>query len=84
MKVVWSSEDGRPPRIVSGKHKPGRPRMWTVSISFGNDKAEESYTLRPEGKILVTELDSIIAEVFDTFTKQYGTITKARWTAIAR
>lgn len=84
MKVVWSSESGQPPRIVSGKHKPGRPRMWIVTLTFGNDKAVDTITLRPDKKMLVSELDSVIAEAFDEFAEKYGHATKASWVAMAR
>lgn len=82
MQATWDSETGKV--HITGKHKPGKPRLWTVCLYVANDNAKERIVFKPEGKMLLTDLDPLVGIHTDEFEKEHGTITKASWVATAR
>lgn len=82
MQAMWNSQTGKVTLV--GKHIPGKPRHWTVCLRIANDNANERIVFKPEGKMLLTDLEALVGVHTDEFEKEHGEITEASWIATAR
>jgi hypothetical protein len=82
MQVTWNSKTNK--TIMTGRHKGGTPRLWSVSVRVANSEAKETMLFRPKQKMLVSDLEPFIGEHMAEFERSHGEITEASWVANAR
>lgn len=82
MQVTWSSRTNR--TIMTGQHKKGTPRQWSISLRVANGEAKETMLFRPKQKMLISDLTGFIGEHMDEFERLHGEIAEASWIANAR
>lgn len=83
MNVVWKLGD-EAPRVISGQHKPGNPRIWTVSLVVESETHGQRFLIKSRGKLTMPDMHELVTGHMREFSKEHGKIVAVSYKAHAR
>lgn len=83
MIATWATGQAAP--NVTGRHKPGTPRIWTVTMHLQAGEAKEKIVFHSKQKLPLRVLqEAVINVAMREFEQEHGALTLASWQAVAR